>query len=163
MRHAKSDWGNEALSDFDRPLNKRGNKDAPRMGQFLLKNQFTPDIIIASPALRAQQTAKHVSATCLYQGDIETFDMLYPGDSLSLLSKIEKINNKVDIAMIVGHNPIMEKFVSNLVSYHGDLGIQMTTAAMVGISIDTVDWKEISNTFKNLSFFVNPKLIKTIM
>ncbi|MGB4972019.1 MAG: histidine phosphatase family protein, partial [Cyclobacteriaceae bacterium] len=56
VRHAKSSWENPDLSDFDRPLNERGRKDAPRMGKRIKEREITPDLMLSSPANRAIST-----------------------------------------------------------------------------------------------------------
>ncbi len=57
LRHAKSTWTDANLSDFERPLNERGVKTAPFMGELMAKKNFQPDLILSSPAQRAKQTA----------------------------------------------------------------------------------------------------------
>ncbi|MDH3511983.1 MAG: histidine phosphatase family protein [Gammaproteobacteria bacterium] len=61
LRHAKSSWNNPSLDDRDRPLNKRGERDAPMMGQRLLKKSTRPSLILTSPAKRARQTARLIA------------------------------------------------------------------------------------------------------
>jgi phosphohistidine phosphatase len=65
MRHAKSDWGTPGEPDFDRPLAKRGQRDAPRMGEWLRAQGLVPDLVLASPARRAQETASKVCKVLL--------------------------------------------------------------------------------------------------
>ena len=57
LRHAKSSWDNSALTDFERPLNERGRRDAPRMGRLMRERALRPDVILCSPAERTRQTA----------------------------------------------------------------------------------------------------------
>ena len=56
LRHAKSSWDNPQLDDFDRPLAKRGMKSSNKIGKYLKKNKFIPDIVYYSTAIRAKQT-----------------------------------------------------------------------------------------------------------
>ena len=77
MRHAKSSWDDPTLQDFDRPLNPRGLRDAPRMGQFLKQNAITPDQIVTSTAVRAQTTAKMVAAECKVTDRVTAISDLY--------------------------------------------------------------------------------------
>ena len=70
LRHAKSSWNDSALKDHERPLNDRGKRDAPRMGQLLNDHKLTPDLIISSTAKRARKTAKKVADSCGYQGEV---------------------------------------------------------------------------------------------
>jgi len=69
IRHAKSSWANPLQSDFERPLNERGEHDAPMMGERLKKMGVTPDLVIASPAKRAKQTAKKIAKEMGYDID----------------------------------------------------------------------------------------------
>lgn len=62
VRHAKSDWGNPGLDDFDRPLNERGKKDAPAMAKRIIEKKIKIDAFISSPAKRAAKTAKYFAA-----------------------------------------------------------------------------------------------------
>lgn len=61
LRHAKSSWKSDALSDFDRPLNSRGRQDAPEMARRLQAAGIRPSLIVSSPAKRAWSTAKEVA------------------------------------------------------------------------------------------------------
>ena len=61
IRHAKSSWDDPGLDDFDRPLNKRGKRDAPEMGKRLRKADYSPDLMISSPAKRAQDTCRVIA------------------------------------------------------------------------------------------------------
>ena len=70
LRHAKSSWKDLELPDQDRPLNKRGRHDAPRMGKLLKQEDLIPDHIVSSTALRAKKTAELVAKSCKYKGDI---------------------------------------------------------------------------------------------
>jgi len=162
MRHAKSDWDNPSLLDFDRPLNKRGNMDAINMGQFLRGGGYIPDLIICSPAIRAKQTTEHIINLLPDQTKIETFNSLYPGDCFTLMKKIEQLNDKLNVVMIVGHNPIMEEFVSKLLVNDACLGITMSTSNIVGIELSVNSWKDIRCLPNKLIFFISPKLIKSI-
>ena len=71
LRHAKSSWNYPELSDYDRPLNKRGKRDAPRMGKFLREQKLTPDRILTSSAKRARRTASKVAKACGYGGKVK--------------------------------------------------------------------------------------------
>ena len=61
MRHAKSSWKHPDVADHDRPLNKRGKQDAPRMGKLLRQQKLTPQVIVSSTATRARRTADAVA------------------------------------------------------------------------------------------------------
>jgi len=106
IRHAKSDWSDLLLSDFNRPLNKRGMKDAPLMGELLSKKGVHPDLILSSPALRAKTTAIEIARKLSYPLDsIQTIPSLYASDCETLFSVIHDVPNTVNTLIVFGHNP----------------------------------------------------------
>ena len=91
MRHAKSSWADEGLSDHDRPLNERGLRDAPRMAALLDEQNSVPDVILCSTAMRAHTTAKIVERDSSFSGSLSTHKKLYlgaPRDYLRLLAQL---------------------------------------------------------------------------
>ena len=70
MRHAKSDWNDSSLPDFDRPLNARGKKTAPVMGQWLIEHDLVPELILSSTAYRARETTELVKKSLDYQDNL---------------------------------------------------------------------------------------------
>ena len=98
VRHAKSSWSNPDLDDFDRPLNKRGKRDAPFMGKVLNERNIFPDLIISSPAERAFITAQTIAEQINYPlKDIQTFDRLYHGGFKDLLVTLKGIDQNIDL------------------------------------------------------------------
>ena len=85
LRHAKSSWSNPSLADIDRPLNKRGKNDAPRMGTLIKEQDIVPDLILSSPALRARKTAEAVSEYSGFEGQIDFVPDFYPGDPYTFI------------------------------------------------------------------------------
>ena len=111
LRHAKSSWKENGVSDHDRPLNKRGKRDAPRMGWLLQKEELVPDIILSSTALRARDTTIRVAKSCYYKGQITYADSLYLGGIEAYLDALKVLPNDFKIVLVVGHNPDMEYLV----------------------------------------------------
>ncbi len=106
IRHAKSSWNNIGLSDFDRPLNNRGKKNVPTMGQRLAERHNAPDLLLSSPAKRARKTAKIIAAELDFpQNQIEWCEEIYEADLTTLIQLIHSLNNEADTAILVGHNP----------------------------------------------------------
>jgi len=137
LRHAKSSWKDSTLTDFNRPLNERGKRDAPRMGKLLSQLDLTPDLIITSAAVRAKLTAEAVADNCGYDGDILATPDLYmgmPEDYITVLNQIEDVYTRI---MIVGHNPGIEDFVEDLT----DQWHRMPTAALAYIKLDIKNWQ----------------------
>jgi len=166
LRHAKSDWGNPALADFDRPLNKRGLNDAPRIGKLLKAYQQVPDQILASPAKRAKQTIELVAENCGYsKNSIQWMDGFYGADRYDLLTALKQLPNHINRAMLVGHNPTMEETVALLCQgpRADDSFIRMPTAALVCLTVHVDQWTTLKPGFATLQWFIIPKLIKSIM
>src|SRR5919198_2099009 len=114
LRHAKSSWKEPDLQDHDRPLNKRGKRDAPRIGKLLMELDLVPDLIISSTAKRAKDTAKAVGEASKYNGRIELNPSLYGTDFDSYLRALRLVPDDFNKVLIVGHNPALEELVSLL-------------------------------------------------
>jgi phosphohistidine phosphatase len=167
LRHAKSDWGNPGLSDFDRPLAKRGLKDAPRMGEVLALFDCVPDEILSSPALRAKQTIEMVAEACGYKKSIQWADSFYGGTSEDLLVALQRLPNSVERVMLVGHNPTMEETAATLLSapldeWRDEWSISIPTAGLVCLDADITDWADLAPGDAILRWLLIPKLVKAI-
>ena len=163
LRHAKSDRDNPTLADFERPLAKRGLKDAPRMGAVLSSFEIVPDRILASPARRAKETAQLVAEACGYKKAIEWHEAFYGGNAEDLIVALQRLPNSMEQVLLVGHNPTMEETVSALIS--GDERqpiITMPTAALACLQVDVRDWAELEPGEGVLQWFLIPRLIKAI-
>jgi len=141
LRHAKSSWDDEALDDHERPLNKRGRRDGPRMGELVREHRLTPDLIISSDAVRAQMTAVAVAEAARYAGDILVDRLLYlanPEDILAVLRTVRETN--AETVMIVGHNPGLEELVAQLTGEQQNL----PTAALAQIVLPIDQWRDLN-------------------
>src|SRR6478609_7935961 len=115
VRHAKSSWEEEGLSDFDRPLNSRGRRDAPRIGKRLKEKQILPDVILSSPANRAISTCRAIALTLQYSEEkIISVKELYHADEDDILAVIKTVDDKFDTLMLFGHNPGLTDFANSL-------------------------------------------------
>lgn len=155
MRHAKSDWGNSALSDFDRPLNERGVKSAPLMGKELLKRNKIPELIVTSPANRAKTTAEMTSEACSYKNQIIHEKEFYFGSMDEIIRIIKNFDNSYDRIMIVGHNPTSESLIYKLLKEN--IPVEMPTAAIASLLFDTDSWQNIGLKTARLDFHISPK------
>ena len=139
LRHAKSSWNDPALDDHERPLNKRGRRDAPRMGELVREYGLIPDVIISSDAVRARLTAEAVAEAARCTGEILLDPRLYlacPADILSLLATVRE---NAETVMIVGHNPGLENLVEQLTGERQDL----PTAALAQIDLPIDQWRDL--------------------
>jgi phosphohistidine phosphatase len=157
VRHAKSDWGSGSTTDFDRPLNARGKKDAPFMGELIRDKKFKPELILSSPANRAKTTAIEIAKILFYpENKIEFVDRIYNGGNRDILKIINAIDNSINNAMLFGHNPDITSLVTLLSDGFVD---NMPTCGVACIDFNIENWNEISdNRSGNLRFFEYPKL-----
>src|SRR5215210_125891 len=111
LRHAKSSWSDPMLRDFDRPLNERGLKAAPLVGRFMRKRKIQPGLVLGSPAERARQTAALVAEAAQLTAAQRFDERIYEASAIRLLEIISQIEETVDEAMLVGHNPGLEELL----------------------------------------------------
>ncbi|MDD5400979.1 MAG: histidine phosphatase family protein [Sulfurimonas sp.] len=156
IRHAKSSWKDEALNDFDRPLNKRGKQNAPFMGKRLKENGIMPDIIVSSPALRAKTTAKMIAKEIKYAKDILFNQDIYESSQSTLHKILTKIDDKCGILFLVGHNPALNM----LAEYYVDFSQNIPTSGVVEIEFDCDKWADISAKNAKFISFDYPKKYK---
>ncbi len=153
LRHAKSSWDNSNLADFERPLNERGLKTAPLMGETMREKEFLPEIIVSSPAKRARQTAGLVKDSAHIEGEIEFDERIYAASTSELLEVVSELNDENTSAMLVGHNPGFENLVRVLTGKFET----MPTAALAVIDLSIENWSEVSPDCGTLREFLRPK------
>jgi len=156
IRHAKSDWSNPFLSDFNRPLNKRGEKNAPFMGKILASKKIMPDLIISSPANRAKTTAKKIAKNISYIQDIVYEETIYEANSVDIENLIKKLDNKYNKIFLVGHNPAFNIFTSSFVDFYENI----PTCGIVELEFNIDNWNDINSKYAKLISFEYPKKYK---
>ncbi len=155
VRHAKSDWGDLSLRDFDRPLNKRGKENAPDMGNRLRNRHYYIDQIVSSSSKRTKQTSKLIAAAIGYnKKEIVWVDDLYHADSRKIKEIIYTIDKSVDSAMVVCHNTGITDFVNSLCGYVTD---NLPTCGMVAFEVHCKKWKDFDLAEKKLVFYDYPR------
>lgn len=155
VRHAKSSWDNPELDDFDRPLNDRGKRDAPRMARRMKEREIVPDLLYSSPAARALKTCKEFAKVLgIKESAIKTDPELYHAGADLLLKKIQGLNDKHDMVMVFGHNPGLTEFANLLTGEHI---LNIPTAGVVAIRFKSGSWKAIGEGTGKLEFFDFPK------
>jgi phosphohistidine phosphatase len=140
MRHAKSSWKDNTLNDHQRPLNPRGKRDAPRMGEYLLEQGILLDAILCSTAKRARETAKRFLGEYDFDGEIFYVDDLYHADYETYITLLNQLPDTIETAMIVAHNPGMDYFLEMVCDEYE----HMTTAAIAFIRLPVEIWAELS-------------------
>jgi len=155
VRHAKSSWGDDSLSDKERPLSVRGLKTAPEMGMRLRQQGHRPDLILSSPANRAYSTACLIAKELdIDVADIETHGSLYFAGVISMTTMLEKLDDHYQKVMIVGHNPAMTSLVNTLTDTST---VNMPTCAIAVIGFDIGSWSELDSVDGNLLGYDYPK------
>ncbi len=139
LRHAKSSWKDEALSDHDRPLNKRGKRDAPRMRELVREKGLTPDLILSSTARRALATAEAAAETCGYDGDVRGLHGLYSFGPEPYLAALIGLPDHCECVMLVGHNPAMEELLEVLTGEY----LRFPTAALAHVELPVDHWQDL--------------------
>ena len=151
IRHAKSSWKYTGLGDLDRPLNRRGKRDAPLMSDILAARGCRPEVLFTSPALRALRTAEAIAAGIEYaQQKIVLDARLYHADTDDLLDVVKSMNDSLGWVACVGHNPGL----TELANYLGRRRIDnVPTAGVVEIRFDCDRWDDVDRTEpKNVDF-----------
>ena len=139
VRHAKSSWKHPELRDRERPLNKRGRRDAPVMGQRIADAGLRPSLIISSPAVRAWETAKVVARALNYPLEfLQREDDLYHASVRDILDVIAAQDNGFNNLMLFGHNPGLTDFANFL---SPGLTSNLPTAGVVSVRIDRDNWR----------------------
>jgi phosphohistidine phosphatase len=140
LRHAKSSWKQPDLNDHDRPLKKRGRRDAPRMGRLLLREELVPDLILTSSAVRARQTAEAVADACRESAEPRSLRELYLADAEDYAVLFRGIPDDNERVLVVGHNPTLEELLELLTGARET----MPTAALALVELPIGRWRELA-------------------
>lgn len=159
LRHAKSDWKKEVVTDFERPLSKRGVSDARKMAAWLAKQANMPEIIISSPALRAYQTALIFSyALDIQAKDIHFDHRIYEAGLDTLMRIIRALPEQEKSILLIGHNPGLDFLLQVLCKQAKPRtdGKLMTTCAIAKIAVES-RWQDVSDKHCKLYSLSRPK------
>lgn len=138
VRHAKSSWNEPGLGDRERPLNKRGKRDAPVMGERIADAGIRPSLIVSSPATRAWTTAKVIAEKLTYPVEfLQRENELYLASLNDILNVVVAQDEGFKSLMVVGHNPGLTDFVNYL---SPGLTNNLPTAGVVSVNIDQDHW-----------------------
>ena len=155
VRHAKSSWKDASLGDRDRPLNKRGRRSAPDMGQRMAAQGHSPDLIISSPANRAISTAGIIAEHVAYEpSDIIQDEDLYFSGADHMRRVLLEVDDRYRSVMMVGHNPAM----TYLINYLTNASVfNMPTCAIAVVGFDIASWADLSSVQGKLLGYDFPK------
>jgi phosphohistidine phosphatase len=156
MRHAKSSWGNAHLGDFERPLNERGESDAPEMGRRLSQKSPRPQLIYASPAERTRQTILYVADALGHPTEeIQWREKIYGAGVEDILSILEGTSDSIETTLLIGHNPTMGFCVAH---WSRKFDHHFPTAALACLQIETDRWMDLGSSPGILVDYDYPKL-----
>jgi len=158
LRHAKSDWKNADLADIDRPLSDKGKKNAAKMGKWLNDKNLMPDLILVSPAVRAQQTLKRICNEC--SANAITVDSLYLAN-LEQLCQVLADSPHAERIMLIGHNPGLEQLFNLLIPQTDPKHVQLFPTFALAHLILPGDWSNIESGDGKLQQFITVKDIKS--
>jgi phosphohistidine phosphatase len=156
VRHAKSSWDDPRQSDHDRPLNKRGERDAPFMGKLIAESEDMPDLILTSTANRAQTTARYFAkAANLPEDRFRPMPELYPGIMSNILKVLNSLNDEQGHVWLFGHNPAMTQLPNYLCG--STVLAHMPTCGVVFVDLSIVHWAELQEGVGKQVEFHYPK------
>jgi phosphohistidine phosphatase len=156
IRHAKSSWKDETLIDFDRPLNKRGKENAPKMAKFLKRIVENPDLIISSPSKRTRLTLEYFLKEFSCEKEIIFEDKIYETPFLNLLGVLKNIDSENNLVFLIGHNPALNNLADFLL---GGFSENIPTSGILKINLDLISWNKIDRKCGELDFFYYPKML----
>ena len=157
LRHAKSSWDNSNLSDFERPLSKRGIRDANKLSIFLKNMDLMIDIVLCSTAVRAKDTFDLTACGFNFEIDKANYtDKLYFGDVSSIIMRLKEIDNSLKNILIVGHNPTLHYLVESLTNKKID---RFKTCNLAIITHDD-NWNSLGSKKSSLKSLIKPKELK---
>lgn len=155
LRHAKSSWSDITCSDFDRPLNHRGKKDAESMASKLTQRIERLDLLMSSTANRAKSTTDLFIYFGLQVDKVEYMRELYHASPEQIINQVNQIHPSVQSVMIVAHNPSLTILANDLI--HNFQLDNLPTSGIVSIQFDVEEWSEVGKCKGNLLFIDFPK------
>lgn len=162
LRHAKSDWGDPSLEDFNRPLNDRGWKAAKRMGRELEHRDVQFDLVIASPAARVRETIDGLREKLELNVEIRFEPRMYGASEETLLQIVRSLSEKVHAPLLVGHNPGLQRLAVELT--HGDsehlrqrVTDRFPTSALARIELPAYRWSDVEPGSGTIAELIVPK------
>lgn len=141
LRHAKSSWKDLTQADHDRPLNKRGKRDAPAIGRFIRQNDLVPDLIVSSTAKRARKTAQAVADEVDYPKEVTQTRNLYHAYPDAFIEILQALDNHFRTVLMVAHNPGIEELVAQLSGVYE----RMPTGALAHFELPIDDWQDLED------------------
>ena len=156
VRHCKSSWKDPSLSDFDRPLNKRGNIDGELMSNYLREKEKKIDKLILSTSIRTRLTSKYFIEK-IHFNSISYLDELYHASYSEIIKIISKIENNFNNIMVIGHNPGL----TELINHFTDMRIyNIPTSGIIKVEFEEDKWSKITENKGKIVYKKFPKELK---
>jgi phosphohistidine phosphatase len=160
LRHAKSDRP-AGVSDLDRPLNSRGKRTAPRVGEYLAAEGLRPDVVVVSPSLRTRQTWDAVQPA-LKGPEPEIVQAIYEAPDSALLAVLRSTPDTAASLLMIGHNPGLQELALRLAGAGDKTGrkrltVEFPTAAVAVIDFEGETWGSVAAGSGRLERFVAPR------
>ena len=154
LRHAKSSWDSPASSDFQRPLNSRGIRDAPRIGTWIAEQGIRPDWVLCSAATRAQETLAGLQTTLDLGDNITITEDLYLAPPSTAVELLSQVDDSVECTLVIAHNPGMEGLLWGLCGTANS----MPTCALAVIELPIDSWLATAlNCQGTLQHYITPR------
>jgi phosphohistidine phosphatase len=163
LRHAKSDRGDTAIRDHDRPLAPRGEADAPQMGMALRVLGAIPDCLLTSTAVRARETARLVAAAMGYDGPVVEEHGIYAASVETLLAVLRACDDASTV-LLVGHNPGLEELLCLLAGgVDAEPIVRLPTAGLACLSLDIEEWPHLRPACGLLHWLLTPRIVSPLL
>jgi phosphohistidine phosphatase len=159
LRHAKSSWKDSSLSDRDRPLAGPGRRAAKAMAKHLRERDIHPDLVICSPARRTRETLERIEIA-LGRGAVQVEPRLYESSAEGLLDVLRELPDRVDSALLIGHNPSLQELALALARRSPEVErveAKLPTGALVTLAVPVSHWRELERGAAALEAFVRPR------
>jgi phosphohistidine phosphatase len=160
LRHAKSSWTDPDLADHQRPLARRGRRDARRVARHLVHAGITPELVLCSSAARTRESLELVRPALASSAQVMFENDLYGADADALLDRLRALREGVASVMLVGHNPGLHDLALILASSGADLPRlenKFPTAALATLAIPSSSWNRLDHGDADLSAYITPK------
>jgi phosphohistidine phosphatase len=162
IRHAKSSWSDPTLPDQERPLARRGRRDAKRIAKHLLRLGIMPELVLCSPAQRTRETLELVRPALGTTATVRLEAELYAASAETLLERLRAVPEEVASVMLIGHNPGLQDLALVLVLASAGtelerLEAKFPTAALATLTLPRATWRRLSQADAVLAAYVVPK------
>jgi len=162
LRHAKSSHAEADASDFDRPLNHRGQAAAPRMGAYMAGAGWLPQRVLCSAARRARDTVEGLWRDWPEQPPAQVESDLYGADAGDLLERLRRLPDDEESVLLVGHNPAIQQAALDLAGtgdpdLYAAMRAKFPTAALAVLDAEVGRWGDLGPGCATLTAFVGPR------